>query len=95
MAHPRVLEHQRGLMLQRVDRHAAEAEKPHKGNPFLPGEQDPDAVPGVNKLSRGTELTTEEAPHFIEWAKRNYPDVESLKQARNCYSSSHSREAAA
>lgn len=95
MAHPQVLEHQRGLMLQRIDRHAADAKKPHKGNPFLPGEQDPDAVPGVNKLSRGTELTKEEVPHFIEWAKRNYPDVESLKRAWNCYSGSHGREAAA
>ncbi len=96
MAHPQMVEYQTKLMHERVDRQAAnEKKRKGHGNPFLPGDQDPDAVPGVNKLSRGTELTAAEAPHFVGWLQRNYADVESLKRAWNAYSGSHSREAAA
>jgi beta-galactosidase len=94
MAHPKMIAYQTQLMHERVDRQAATKAKHGKGNPFLPGDQDPNAVPGVNKLSPGTQLTAEEAPHFMDWLKRNYPDVEALKRAWNAYSGSHSLAAA-
>jgi beta-galactosidase len=90
MAHPAVLAHQKQLMHARVDAQAGgRAGRRSKGNPWLPGEQAEGAVPGTNKLSRGTMLVAEQVPLFMEWLRRTYPDVEALKQAWCVYSSSH------
>ncbi len=95
MEHPKMVEYQTQRLRERIDR---QAERRKQGRQrlgvFLPGQRDPDAVPGVNKLSRGTMLTEEEAPHFVDWLRRNYDNVESLKLAWNAYSASHGRNAA-
>lgn len=99
LAQPVMRAHQRGLMLARiaaedawrVDRSRA---SDTQGSPFLPGKQDPDAVPGVNRLTRAVQLAESEWPDFIAWLRGTYRDVESLKQAWNAYSSSHSVAAA-
>ncbi len=48
MAHPKMLEHQKQLMHDRVDRQAARP--PVRGGRFLPAKHDPNAVPGQNVL---------------------------------------------
>ncbi len=94
MAHPAMCEYQQGVMQQRIERHAASRLLPQvRKHSFLPGEQDEHAVPGQNRLTRGTALNEELVPQFVEWLQKNYADVAALKVAWNASSSSFGRAA--
>jgi beta-galactosidase len=98
MAHPKMVAHQKQVMRRRIENHAKPRPKDRpKGSPFLPGEPDPDpaAVPGTNVVAKGAHLPERDLPHFMGWLQQQYADVEALKHAWCCRSSSHSRAAAA
>ncbi|MEI7833665.1 MAG: beta-galactosidase trimerization domain-containing protein, partial [bacterium] len=96
MTHPAMLEYQTGVMRQRIERHTEKRRSPRpRSQPFLPGDQDENAAAGQNKVTRGTTLFENQAPQFVEWLKKYYPDVDTLKTAWNVYSSSHGGGAAA
>ena len=87
--HPKMIQYQEQRLRQRLVRKGEEARAgKHKGGRYLPASADAAAVPGVVKSPEGTKLPTEAIPHFIEWLKKTYADVEALKHAWNCYSSS-------
>ncbi len=92
MANPRMRAHQEQVMRRRIDRQdrAREADVT-AGNPFLPGEPDPDptAVPGTSIVAKGAVLRERDIPHFIEWLRAQYGEVANLQHAWNCASSSH------
>lgn len=97
MAHPAMVAHQERLLLRRIESEEQErAPRPKPAaTPFLPGEPDPNAVPGTNLLSSGAHLAVQDVPRFTAWLREQYRDVAELRRAWNADSSSHGATAAA
>ncbi len=89
IGHPEMQRYQEQVMRRRIERQDAErrAGKERRGR-FLPAKSDPNAVAGVVKSPEGTTLPDEAIPHFVEWLKKTYGDVDSLKHSWNVWSSS-------
>lgn len=79
IAHPKMWEHQKELLRQRITR-------PSLALAAAGGEdeeKDASWVPSVVGNTKGHELRPEALPHFVKWLERQYGTVEALKEAWN------------